>query len=319
MTGKGSITLAPQRRLRWILAILALWLVTASLLGAWWSGLVLKQSARIAELEATLGLQASERVGESLERTRRMLFWETGFFFALIVGATGVLVWAYFRDERRARGLQAFFASVTHELRTPLTSIRLQAESLADGQPDPEVLRRLLEDTQRLEGQVERTLELARVEGGGRVFAQSLRLRPWVERSLASWRETHGDRVTVRTEGIDPELEVRADTSALGVILRNLLENSLRHSRRDRLTAELRAEPRPGGVALIYRDDGDGYADDPQALGTLFHRGPQSQGAGVGLYLVRVLMQRMAGRATFRGGKGFEIELLFPAGGVDGA
>lgn len=312
MSGKGSISQAPQRRLRWILVVHAVWLGTAATLGAWWAGLVLRQTARISELETKLGL-TGERVGESLARTQRMLAWETGSFFLLMTGATAVLIWLYFRDSQRARGLQAFFASVTHELRTPLTSIRLQAESLADGQPDANVIKRLLEDTQRLESQVERTLELARVEGGGNVFTQPIRLRPWVERTLTTWSETHGERIALNSELDD--VVIRADTSALGVILRNLFENSLRHSKREKVRAWLRTDIRAGGeIALIYHDDGDGYAGESNLLGGIFHRGPQSQGAGVGLYLIRMLMDRMHGRAIFRGGAGFEVELTFPAG-----
>ena len=48
-------------------------------------------------------------------------------------------------------------------------------------------------------------------------------------------------------------------------------------------------------------------------LGRLFGRGPASSGAGVGLYLVRRLMQRMGGRARFdtAPGEGFRAELCF--------
>lgn len=107
MKGKGSITQAPQRSFRWILAIHMLWIVTVGTLGAWWAKLVLDQSARITELEAMIGI-TSEGVGRSLERTRRMLFWESGFFLLLMIAATVFLMWIYFRDEKRAKSLQAF-------------------------------------------------------------------------------------------------------------------------------------------------------------------------------------------------------------------
>ena len=52
---------------------------------------------------------------------------------------------------------------------------------------------------------------------------------------------------------------------------------------------------------------------DPQRLGALFFRGQRSQGAGVGLCLIRMLMQRMGGWAEFdsRPGAGFETRLHF--------
>ena len=76
--------------------------------------------------------------------------------------------------------MQAFFASVTHELRTPLTSMRLQAEAIAEGEQRAELARRLLEDSHRLESQIDKTLELARIEGGGPLREQSIPLQAWV-------------------------------------------------------------------------------------------------------------------------------------------
>jgi hypothetical protein len=45
----------PERRARWIAAVVALWLVLLLALAAWWSMLVYRQAMRIAELEAQLG------------------------------------------------------------------------------------------------------------------------------------------------------------------------------------------------------------------------------------------------------------------------
>jgi len=65
--------------------------------------------------------------------TRLMLIGESATSLALLAVVSLLLAWLYWREHRRARAMQAFFASVTHELRTPLTSIRLQAEAIAEG------------------------------------------------------------------------------------------------------------------------------------------------------------------------------------------
>ena len=46
------------------------------------------------------------------------------------------------------------------------------------------LINRLLEDTSRLEAQVEKTLELARLEGGGALDLQPLPIRAWLERQV---------------------------------------------------------------------------------------------------------------------------------------
>lgn len=292
----------------------ALWLGTVLLLGAWWGKLVLRQAGRIAELEQKLGVGATAH--EQWERTQRMLFWEGAVFFSLLAASTALLAWLYWRDIRRNRSIEAFFASVTHELRTPLTSIRLQAESMAENFPaggeDEALVRRLLEDTLRLEGQVERTLELARVEGGGPLFVQQLQLKPWLDRLIAGWRRNFQGRAEIDARIED--LTVEADPTALGIILRNLLENALKHSKKDPVRVQLDVQFSEGGVLLRFRDDGHGFEGDSRYLGEIFHRGPQSQGSGVGLYLVRVLTERMGGRALFSGQKGFEASLWFREG-----
>jgi len=215
------------------------------------------------------------------------------------------------RESRRARGMQAFFAAVTHELRTPLTSIRLQAEAIAEGDQRAELARRLLEDSNRLESQIDKTLELARIEGGGPLAEQSVPLSSWLPRTLAQLTSQYGARLALALdipEGLPP---VQVDAAALQMILRNLVENSVRHAGREPVSVTVSARAADGGVLLDVGDDGSGARAPANELGRLFGRGSGSEGTGVGLYLVRALIQRMGGRAEFRTapGQGFHAEL----------
>ena len=314
MTGKGGLASAPERRLRLMMGALVFWLALVFVMGIWWSRLVLDQASRIATLEYQSGLV--HEAGENQLRTQRMVFWESLTYFVLLTGSAGVVFWIYWRDVRRSRGVQAFFASMTHELRTPLTSIRLQAESIAENLgADPAqkpLVERLLEDTMRLESQVERTLELARVEGGGPVFPETLELKPWMDRLVAAWKEAYGERVKFETE-ID-DITAYVDPTALLVIMKNLLENSLRHAKQSVVLVRLSARSIEGGVSIIYRDNGSGFKGDERRLGRIFQKGAGSQGAGVGLYLISVLMEQMGGWTRFKGGVGFEVQLWLKGG-----
>ncbi len=301
-----------MRRARLVAAAALLWLSLQLALLAWWATVIGRQARQIAALEALSGAGHAATAAQ-WSRTRLMLVGESSTFLALLLAVSLLLAWLYWREHRRARSMQAFFASVTHELRTPLTSMRLQAEAIAEGDQRAELARRLLEDSHRLEAQIDKTLELARIEGGGPLAEQAIPLHLWFARSLEGIAAAHGERLDLRAH-IDASLPpVLADAGALQMILRNLVENSVRHARITPVGVRLTATVRDRYLVLEYQDNGAGVQDRSAHLGRLFARGAGSSGAGVGLYLVRRLMQRMRGRVLFNvaPGEGFRCELWF--------
>lgn len=307
----------PLKRLRLLVVAHTAWLAMVCLMGAWWANLILRMATKIGELEASAGVRSSQE----LDRIHRMLFWESSSFFALLVLSAALLVGLYRRDLARMRGSQALFATFTHELRTPLASIRLQAESLAqnlrakreESLPTPKaeaLVGRLLEDAQRLEAQVERGLELARLEGGGPVFLQPIALQDWVRAFVRRWNQYQwaADRLVLEFLGDTVDgLLVDADPSALEVIFKNLFENALKHEASQKVTVQIRFLPSQVEVNCPSSHY-DGMARD---LGHLFKKGPGSGGTGVGLYLVRTLMARMGGSVDFQTSSGFAVRLSF--------
>lgn len=319
MTQKAALTSGPWGSTRWVMVAHLCWLVVLLVIGSWWGWLVLKQAELIYDLEQKQGLSPVDAL-DHWQRTRRMVLGEGSFFFALLLLSAIAISWFYFRDHRRQRSIQAFFAGVTHELRTPLTSIRLQAESIGDAierrlevKESSELIRRLLEDTLRLESQVERTLELARVEGGGPVLSQTIELRSWLGRFLERWSETYSARLSFQVDV--PEVSVEADPTALQVIFRNMIENSVRHSGRERVEISIGVQDQLNEVRVSFSDNGLQKDAGLRKFGELFAKGPGSSGAGVGLYLVRVLMERMGGTARFSAEpSGFQTQLTFRRG-----
>jgi len=313
--GQGGLSIVPIRRTALIAGAALLWLGLQLVLVVWWATVIERQARRIAALEALNG--ATPDLGAAQwSRTRLMLVGESSTFLALLLAVSLLLAWLYWREQRRARSMQAFFASVTHELRTPLTSIRLQAEAIAEGEQRATLARRLLEDSHRLESQIEKTLELARIEGGGSLSDQEIPLHPWLAHSIHDIGGAYGERLDLRAH-LDADLPpVQADAAALQLILRNLVENSVRHSRVTPVSVRFTASRHGRFVVLEYQDNGLGVAPGTGRLGRLFGRGQASPGAGVGLYLVRRLMQRMHGRALFdtAPGEGFRAELWFRVG-----
>ena len=177
--------------------------------------------------------------------------------------------------------------------------MRLQTEAIAAGDQRRNWRDRLLEDTHRLESQIDKTLELARIEGGGR----------WPNRpsGCAAGCEHCSARIVAQGDGAGGADRRRArhcrpsaaTPPRVQMILRNLVENSRAPRRRaagQRAHRGARRRRRRGRSTIATMAAAS--QGDPE-LGTLFLRGGDSRGTGVGLYLVRVLMERMGGSVRF--------------------
>jgi signal transduction histidine kinase len=319
MTGKGYIASQSGRHFRLMFVGHIAWLITIALLCGWWGFLVLRQAHQITDLEGRVGISAQE-ISARLESTQRMVYWESTTLIFLAVLSSSWLLRLYWNEITRTRALQAFFASVTHELRTPLTSIRLQAESIADqlsgNESQGRVVKRLLEDTARLEDQVERTLELARVEGGGSVLLQPIQIKTFLERMIQQRQEAYADGSEILLQS-EPLL-IEADIAAIQVIFRNLIENSIRHSGIKPVRVKIETHETEDGIRVLISDNGKKFLGDRRVLGNIFEKGKDSQGAGVGLYLVSILMTKMGGSCQFiPSDQGFAVQLDFLKGSSD--
>ena len=208
---------------------------------------------------------------------------------------------------------------VAHELRTPLTILKGQIESMQDGlrPPDAAALASLHEEVGLLERLTDDLAELARADQGLlSVDLQSVPVGPLVEETTAAFVRAGripADAVTVeRTE----ELRVQADPERLRQILRNVLDNAVRHG-----GADVRIDVRVAGVgqavAVSVRDTGSGISPGhlPHVTERLYRvdpaRGRDGGGSGVGLAIVESLMKAMNGSVAVEStlGEGTEVVL----------
>jgi signal transduction histidine kinase len=194
------------------------------------------------------------------------------------------------RLEAGWRAQRDFSANAAHELRTPLATLRAQVESLLE----PDERRAACEEFDRLGRLVAQLLALAEAEGGALAQASRFDL-------VALSRDVASDMAgfvlsSDRTLGFDSALDsfmIEGQPDLAETALRNLLENAVRHT--------------PTGVEILVTLDADGLvrvSDDgpgvPAALrDRLFERfsrgDPQGTGAGLGLSIVRQIMERHGG------------------------
>ena len=231
------------------------------------------------------------------------------------------------------RARREFMQIASHELRTPLTVIRGYASLLEEGslgEMPPaarQALRTLMDKSTEMRGQVERMLLLARLEDGAalaRVTEVDLRsvVTDAVERVRPQVELKHG---RVEVELASAPLTVLGDPERLATAVDNLLQNAVKFSpAAPRI--EVTGTRENGAVRLVVKDHGIGIPAAAQArLFEKFYRVSDPElnnvvGTGIGLYLVRQVVESHGGRVDVDSqpgqGSTFKIQLPVPVEGA---
>ncbi|MEM7676247.1 MAG: ATP-binding protein [Myxococcota bacterium] len=238
---------------------------------------------------------------------------------------TGYILGSIFvsRGASLARVQNDFVSTVSHELRTPLTSIRMFIETLHTGRlQDPaereKCLELLTQEVGRLEGLVDRIIELSRIETGRRTFEHtSVRLADVARDALAAFdASTLRDPTHVGVE-LDESVSVVGDRAALGLAVTNLLVNAWKYTDSEQRKISLSVVSSDREAELVVKDNGSGIPRDEQrTIFEHFERGREAidrrkSGSGLGLAIVRAIMSAHRGRVEVksRPGHGAEFRL----------
>lgn len=297
-----------NRTRRWFYALTLLWVMMLLGLGSWWLYLVFK-------LHTTLSVLNIPQLG-SQSKFLNMMKWEGSFFFVFLVLLGGSLFMMYFRDMKKTKAMQAFFASLSHELKTPLASMRLQVEVIKDLIEDEthsheqlsELAKRLVEDTAKLEVELEKSLQLSRIEQDGTLTLVPISL----ERYLKRYAQKVAAQIVVELDIEASAQEILADELALNVIFRNLFENTFRHSPNSK-KVRIHVTKKAGEIELEYDDFGIPFIGPTEKLGKLFYKFNSTKGTGIGLYLIKNLMRKMQGRFEITNEDRLKMHLTFKA------
>lgn len=208
-----------------------------------------------------------------------------------------------------------FSIHAAHELRTPLADLKLRLEGLASD-PDRDAAMQDIDAMARL---IEQLLQIARLDGSTTFSLQSLRLGETIAQILqdaaprlvsAGW--------SLEADGLDLPVRVIGDSTLIGMIVRNLLDNVRKHT--------------PSGTCvkvsisydgtLLFADTGPGLPREFPCSGfARFVRGNDDarSGSGLGLSICETAMRRMRGtfsREPAVGGAAFRMTFSLDHGPV---
>jgi signal transduction histidine kinase len=277
---------------------------------------------------AMLSPAIAAKLAEERRRRINQYLWEGGFFLLALCACIAVIWRALHAEAEVLREQESFLALVSHQFKTPLASLQLSLETMSLRQLSPEQLRmlidRMLSDLTRMETMVSRILDSVRLSRGRvDLRAEPVKLASAVARVVGQFEErARKDRIHIETE-IPESLQVLADPLAVDMVVRNLLENALNAVAPVGGGKVAVSSRRIGAeVELTVRDSGIGFR--PVDEGRLFEKFSRlnagaaggAYGTGLGLYIVKRLMQLVGGRVSAHSeglGRGAEFVLVWPA------
>lgn len=212
------------------------------------------------------------------------------------------------RELERANGeLDAFAHSVSHDLRSPVrTMIGFSNILLEDGRLDAtsaSYVRRMESDARQMLRLIDDLLNLSRVSRN-ELLRQDVDLSQLAHVVGVALRAAHLERKVEFT--IEPGLRVNADPGLLRVLLENLLRNAWKYTARTAAASVHLGRVHGEGTPVYYvGDNGAGF--DMRHVHKLFgafqrlHRDDEFEGAGIGLSIVKRVVERHGGRVWAEG------------------
>lgn len=327
--------LRADRRSKILIMGALVWLVLTCALAAWWMvyGLNqidnLKALAEGASRGSDVATLASDQFLMSLSRQHTMLLTEGLVFICLLIGGGAAIVWGVRKETLSALRFREFFAAFSHDLKTALASLRLQSEVIEDAlsqteSTDQSLLRpvgRLKRDVGRIQAQLENALFVATTEES----AVQPVVVPAKMDDLKEWVHRFGEQIQVelvRSSLSDQPIAI--EKAELEMIFANIVFNSLKHGKATHIAIEIIGDRSPiSGSAerfltICFRDDGRGFSGETKRLGEKFYRPTKESGSGLGLYLIRKVVQSRGGsfQVLLPETTGFCVELSLPSYGL---
>jgi PAS domain S-box-containing protein len=223
--------------------------------------------------------------------------------------------------ERSDRSRADLVSTVAHELRSPLTSVKgftatllAKWERFNDDQKKV-MLETVNADADRVTRLLAELLDVSRIDAGRlEMRKQVIDLERSARKAVAGYVAA-GEVEARFVLQIDPALpEIWADPDKIDQVLANLVENALRHGEG---TVTIGVHPYEDGAEVTVEDEGPGIPPDTAArVFTRFWRGNRARGTGLGLYIVKGLVEAHGGSVEVgrADSGGARFRFVLPAG-----
>jgi signal transduction histidine kinase len=199
--------------------------------------------------------------------------------------------------------LDSFVYSVSHDLRSPLSSILgLVNVAKLEGFKKPEMLHTYFEMIERsvfkLDDTIKEILDYSR-NARGELNIEAVDLEGMIQNAFNQMQYLPGYSETLKQVDVRNHTALYSDVYRLSVILLNLISNALKYGddAKEQKLIHVAATITPAHCVLQVRDNGIGiHSDYIDNVFNMFYRATdRSQGAGLGLYIVKEMVEKLSG------------------------
>lgn len=199
--------------------------------------------------------------------------------------------------ETKSEQLEALNRVIRHDIRNDMTVVVGWAETLEDAVTgeDAEALDRIVRAAKHVIGLTETARDFVDVlEEADGLELGVIDLESTVRHEIETVRDSYPD-ASLSVDGDIPSVSVEAN-EMLSSVFGNLLGNAVQHNDKETVKINIRAEISGDTVTVRIADNGPGIADDmKERVFGKGEKGLDSEGTGIGLYLVRTLVDQFGG------------------------
>jgi len=255
-----------------------------------------------SEFTYYFGVRFPTRTDYLLNRIQLSIFFSVILFIAVIFFAYSMAV--ILKQKQLSETQKDFINNMTHEFKTPISTMGISADVLLNSpvvQAEPRLLqyaRIIKEQNQRLNHQVEKVLQLARIEKGNfQIKPEKIDLDGFLEQAIQGMQiQAEQKGGVISGQFCAPGCIIQADRLHLTNVVNNLLDNALKYCAAAPQVI-VATQCNNGRVTLSVKDNGIGIAkENTKKIFHKFYRVPTGnihdvKGFGLGLYYVRNICQ----------------------------